>query len=252
MYNEKILQILTEFKQNKLSVDEAIGALNKLPYEDLGFAKIDYHREIRKGFPEVIFCQGKTPQQVREIAFNMHKRGSDVLGTRASHEHFEAVKRVVETAVYYEEARIISIRNTPINKTKGIIGVVAAGTSDLPVAEEAVITAELMGNTVKRFYDVGVAGLHRLLDKLDEIRQCRVLIAVAGMEGALPTVLGGLVSSPIIAVPTSVGYGANFHGLSALLTMLNSCASGVSVVNIDNGFGAAYSASLINKIGEVV
>lgn len=250
MYNEKILQILMEFKQGKISTDEALEALKKLPYEDLGFAKIDYHREIRKGFPEVIFCQGKTPEQVREIAFNMYKNGSDILGTRASQQHFEAVKEVVEKAVYYEEARIISIRNTPINKTKGIIGVVAAGTSDLPVAEEAAITAELMGNTVKRFYDVGVAGLHRLLDKLDEIRQCRVLIAVAGMEGALPTVLGGLVSSPIIAVPTSVGYGANFHGLSALLTMLNSCASGVSVVNIDNGFGAAYSASLINRIGE--
>lgn len=216
----------------------------------MGFAKIDYHREVRKGFPEVIFCQGKTPQQVKEIAFNMHKNGSDVLGTRSSQRHFEAVKEVIKEAVYYKEARIISIRNTPINKTKGIIGIVAAGTSDLYVAEEAAVTADLLGNAVKRFYDVGVAGLHRLLDKLDEIRQCRVLIVIAGMEGALPTVLGGLVSAPIIAVPTSVGYGANFRGLSALLAMLNSCASGVSVVNIDNGFGAAYSASLINRIGE--
>ncbi|WP_029687628.1 nickel pincer cofactor biosynthesis protein LarB [Thermoanaerobacter sp. A7A] len=250
MYSEKILQVLTQFKQNKITTEEALEALRKLPYEDLGFAKIDYHREIRKGFPEVIFCQGKTPEQVKEIAFNMFKNGSDVLGTRASHEHFEAVREVLEKAVYYETARIISIRNTPPRKTKGIIGVVAAGTSDLAVAEEAAVTAELMGNTVKRFYDVGVAGLHRLLDKIEEIRECRVIIAIAGMEGALPTVLGGLVGSPIIAVPTSVGYGANFHGLSALLAMLNSCASGVSVVNIDNGFGAAYSASLINKIGE--
>ncbi|HHW57039.1 MAG TPA: nickel pincer cofactor biosynthesis protein LarB [Clostridia bacterium] len=250
MYNERILEVLMNFKQDKISKEEALKALKKLPYEDLGFAKIDYHREVRKGFPEVIFCEGKTPEQVKEIALNMHKNGSDVLGTRASKDHFKAVKEVVDKAVYYKEARIISIKNTPVKKTKGIIGVVAAGTSDLPIAEEAAVTAELMGNSVKRFYDVGVAGLHRLLDKLDEIRQCRVLIAVAGMEGALPTVLGGLVSVPIIAVPTSVGYGTNFHGLSALLAMLNSCSSGVSVVNIDNGFGAAYSATLINKIGE--
>ncbi|AER67570.1 1-(5-phosphoribosyl)-5-amino-4-imidazole- carboxylate (AIR) carboxylase [Thermovirga lienii DSM 17291] len=250
MYKDKILQILMNFKQDALSTDETLEALKKLLYEDLGFAKIDHHREMRKGFPEVIFCQGKTPQQVKEIALHMHKNGSNVLGTRSSKHHFEAVKEAIEEADYYEEARIIFIRNTVVNKAKGIIGVVAAGTSDLNVAEEAAVTAELLGNTVKRFYDVGVAGVHRLIDKLDEIRQCSVLIAIAGMEGALPTVLGGLVSSPIIAVPTSVGYGANFHGLSALLAMLNSCACGVSVVNIDNGFGAAYTASLINRIGE--
>ncbi|HBT49648.1 MAG: NCAIR mutase (PurE)-related protein [Caldanaerobacter subterraneus] len=250
MYREKILEVLEKFKQGRISQEEALNILQNLPYEDLGFAKIDYHRELRKGFPEVIFCEGKTPYQVREIALAMHRKEVDVLGTRASREHFEAVKEVIDKAIYYEEARIISVKNTPLKKTNGIIGVVAAGTSDLPVAEEAAVTAELMGNTVKRFYDVGVAGLHRLLHKLDEIRKCRVLIAVAGMEGALPTVLGGLVSAPVIAVPTSVGYGANFKGLSALLAMLNSCASGVTVVNIDNGFGAAYAATLINRIGE--
>ncbi|ERM91111.1 nickel pincer cofactor biosynthesis protein LarB [Caldanaerobacter subterraneus] len=250
MYKEKILEVLKEFKEGRISQEEALNILQNLPYEDLGFAKVDYHRELRKGFPEVIFCEGKTPYQVREIALAMHRKEVDVLGTRASREHFEAVKEVIDKAIYYEEARIISVKNTPLKKTKGVIGVVAAGTSDLPVAEEAAVTAELMGNTVKRFYDVGVAGLHRLLHKLDEIRKCRVLIAVAGMEGALPTVLGGLVSAPVIAVPTSVGYGANFRGLSALLAMLNSCASGVTVVNIDNGFGAAYAATLINRIGE--
>jgi len=180
----------------------------------------------------------------------MYEKGINVLGTRASIEHFEALKEVCDKAVYYDVARIISIKSEEIMPTKGVIGVVAAGTSDLPVAEEAAVTAELMGNSVKRIYDVGVAGIHRLMSKVEELRKFRVIICIAGMEGALPTVVGGLVACPIIAVPTSVGYGANFHGLSALLAMLNSCSSGVSVVNIDNGFGAAYSASLINKIGE--
>lgn len=250
MYDNVIKDVLKKYENGSVGLDEAIDILKKLPYEDLGFAKIDYNREVRRGFPEVIYCEGKTPEQVREIALRMYERGSNVLGTRASIEHFEALKRVCDKAVYYDVARIISIKSEEIMPTKGVIGVVAAGTSDLPVAEEAAVTAELMGNTVKRIYDVGVAGIHRLMSKVEELRKFRVIICIAGMEGALPTVVGGLVACPIIAVPTSVGYGANFHGLSALLAMLNSCSSGVSVVNIDNGFGAAYSASLINKIGE--
>ncbi|MDN5317431.1 MAG: pyridinium-3,5-biscarboxylic acid mononucleotide synthase [Thermoanaerobacterium sp.] len=250
MYDNVIKDVLKKYENGSVGLDEAIDILKKLPYEDLGFAKIDYNREVRRGFPEVIYCEGKTPEQVKEIALRMYERGSNVLGTRASIEHFEALKEVCDKAVYYDVARIISIKSEEIMPTKGVIGVVAAGTSDLPVAEEAAVTAELMGNSVKRIYDVGVAGIHRLMSKVEELRKFRVIICIAGMEGALPTVVGGLVACPIIAVPTSVGYGANFHGLSALLAMLNSCSSGVSVVNIDNGFGAAYSASLINKIGE--
>ncbi|AST58647.1 1-(5-phosphoribosyl)-5-amino-4-imidazole-carboxylate carboxylase [Thermoanaerobacterium thermosaccharolyticum] len=250
MYDNIIRDVLKKYENGYIGLDEAVDILKKLPYEDLGFAKIDYNREVRRGFPEVIYCEGKTPKQVNEIALRMYEKGSNVLGTRASIEHFEALKEVCDKAVYYDVARIISIKSEEIMPTKGVIGVVAAGTSDLPVAEEAAVTAELMGNSVKRIYDVGVAGIHRLMSKVEELRKFRVIICIAGMEGALPTVVGGLVACPIIAVPTSVGYGANFHGLSALLAMLNSCSSGVSVVNIDNGFGAAYSASLINKIGE--
>ncbi|MBP2072779.1 MULTISPECIES: nickel pincer cofactor biosynthesis protein LarB [Thermoanaerobacterium] len=250
MYDNVIRDVLKKYENGYIGLNEAVDILKKLPYEDLGFAKIDYNREVRRGFPEVIYCEGKTPEQVKEIALRMYERGSNVLGTRASIEHFEALKEVCDKAVYYDVARIISIKSEEIMPTKGVIGVVAAGTSDLPVAEEAAVTAELMGNSVKRIYDVGVAGIHRLMSKVEELRKFRVIICIAGMEGALPTVVGGLVACPIIAVPTSVGYGANFHGLSALLAMLNSCSSGVSVVNIDNGFGAAYSASLINKIGE--
>ncbi|SNX55067.1 nickel pincer cofactor biosynthesis protein LarB [Thermoanaerobacterium sp. RBIITD] len=250
MYEKTLKDVLTKYKDGMIELNDAINILNHLPYEDIGFAKIDYNREVRKGFPEVIYCEGKTPKQVKEIAMHMFERGSNVLGTRASIKHYEALKEVCDDVKYYDLARIISIKAEDITKTKGVIGVIAAGTSDLPVAEEAAVTAELMGNSVKRIYDVGVAGIHRLLNKIDEIREFRVIICIAGMEGALPTVVGGLVGCPIIAVPTSIGYGANFHGLSALLAMLNSCSSGVSVVNIDNGFGAAYSASLINKIGE--
>ncbi|MFU0784171.1 MAG: nickel pincer cofactor biosynthesis protein LarB [Thermoanaerobacterium thermosaccharolyticum] len=250
MYDNIIRDVLKKYENGYIGLDEAVDILKKLPYEDLGFAKIDYNREARRGFPEVIYCEGKTPKQVKEIALRMYEKGINVLGTRASIEHFEALKEVCDKAVYYDVARIISIKSEEIMPTKGVIGVVAAGTSDLPVAEEAAVTAELMGNSVKRIYDVGVAGIHRLMSKVEELRKFRVIICIAGMEGALPTVVGGLVACPIIAVPTSVGYGANFHGLSALLAMLNSCSSGVSVVNIDNGFGAAYSASLINKIGE--
>ncbi|AGB19447.1 nickel pincer cofactor biosynthesis protein LarB [Thermoanaerobacterium thermosaccharolyticum] len=250
MYEKTIRDVLNEIKEGTIKIDDAVDILNNLLYEDIGFAKIDYNREVRKGFPEVIYCEGKTPEQVREIALHMYKKGSNVLGTRASLKHYEALKEVCSEAEYFDVARIISIKAEELTPTKGIIGVVAAGTSDLPVAEEAAVTAELMGNTVKCIYDVGVAGIHRLLSKVDELRKFRVIICIAGMEGALPTVVGGLVRCPVIAVPTSIGYGANFHGLSALLAMLNSCSSGISVVNIDNGFGAAYSASLINKMGE--
>lgn len=250
MYEKTIRDVLNRFREGTIKIDDAVDILNNLPYEDIGFAKIDYNREVRRGFPEVIYCEGKTPEQVREIALRMYEKGSNVLGTRASLKHYEVLKEACSEAEYFDVARIISIKANELTPTKGIIGIVAAGTSDLPVAEEAAVTAELMGNSVKRIYDVGVAGIHRLLSKVDELRKFRVIICIAGMEGALPTVVGGLVICPVIAVPTSIGYGANFHGLSALLAMLNSCSSGVSVVNIDNGFGAAYSASLINKIGE--
>lgn len=250
MYDETLKDILQKYKDGTIDMNDAVKRLNTLPYEDIGFAKIDYNREVRRGYPEVIYCEGKTPEQVRDIAFHMYKKGSNVMGTRASKVYFDAIKKVCPNAEFFDTARIIAIKNEDVSETNGIIGIVAAGTSDMPVAEEAAITAELMGNKVKRFYDVGVAGLHRLLDNINDIRLCRVIVCIAGMEGALPTVLGGLVKCPIIAVPTSIGYGANFHGLSALLAMLNSCTSGVTVVNIDNGFGAAYAASLINKIGE--
>lgn len=217
-------------------------------YEDIGFAKIDHHRIHRKGFPEVIYCQGKTPEQISNIAFRISKNGHDVLATRADKKAFEAVKKVLPKAKYYEEARIITVKRK-IDKRYSIfdnkIAIITAGTSDIPVAEEAAITSEFLGNGVKRIYDVGVAGIHRLTKNLDLIRKAKVLIVVAGMEGALPSVIGGLVDIPIVAVPTSVGYGANFKGLSALLAMLNSCAPGIAVVNIDNGFGAAVFANAI-------
>ncbi len=215
----------------------------KAGYEDLGFAKVDHHRIKRKGFPEVIYCQGKTPEQVAKIARRIWDHGHDVLATRADRKTFTAVKKVLKRAKYHETARIITYYKEPRRLVAGsLIAVVTAGTADLPVAEEAAVTAEFLGNKVERIYDVGVAGIHRLLDNLPKINKCRVVIVVAGMEGALPSVLGGLIDKPIIAVPTSVGYGASFKGLSALLTMLNSCAPGIGVVNIDNGFGAAALA----------
>ena len=224
---------------------EALGAR---PFEDLGFARVDHHRSIRQGFPEVVFGLGKTPAQIAAIAAAIVGRGSTLIVTRADEATFGAVRAVVTGATYYADAAIVAFRQQDVTPGKGTIVVAAAGTSDLPVAEEAARTAELMGNEVERLYDVGVAGLPRLLSERTTLAAARVIIAVAGMEGALPSVVSGLVSVPVIAVPTSVGYGASFGGIAALLGMLNSCSSGVSVVNIDNGFGAANIASLINHL----
>ena len=227
-------------------MDDALASLRSLPYEDLGFAKLDHHRELREGFPEVVLGIGKTPAQVAVIAERISARSGRALITRVSAEHFAAVAALVPDAVYHADARLITVERDPAARVPGVM-VLCAGTADLPVAEEAAITAEMMGNAVERHYDVGVAGIHRLLDRIEQLRRARVLVVVAGMEGALPSVVAGLVSTPVIAVPTSVGYGASFGGLAALLAMLNSCAAGVAVVNIDNGFGAGYMAALINR-----
>ena len=227
---------------------QLLGALRARPYDDLGFARVDHHRAVRQGFPEVILGLGKTPAQVAAIAAEIVRNGCTLLVTRASAAAYDAVRTVVPAAAYYPDASIITFRQRDVAPGHGTILIAAAGTSDLSVAEEAALTAELMGNAVERMYDVGVAGLHRLLGERARLEAARVIIVVAGMEGALPSVVSGLVSVPVIAVPTSVGYGASFHGLAALLGMLNSCASGVSVVNIDNGFGAANIASLINHL----
>lgn len=250
MDTKDIKSLLEAVKEGSLEVDDALRRLRDLPFEDLGFARVDHHRHLRKGFPEVIYCKGKTPGQVKEIARALAAKSQNILATRADREAFEAIREVDPDAVYHELARIVVIRPAPLQLTEGTILVVTAGTADLPVAEEAAVTAEVMGNRVRRLYDVGVAGLHRLLARLDELMSARVIIVVAGMEGALVSVVGGLVDKPVIAVPTSTGYGTSFNGITALLAMLNSCASGVGVVNIDNGFGAGYLASLINKIGE--
>jgi hypothetical protein len=225
-----------------------MDAFRARPFEDLGFARVDHHRSVRQGFPEVILGLGKTPAQIAAIAAEIVGRGSTLLVTRATQDAYAAVRAVVPQATYYADAAVITFRQQDISDGRGTILIAAAGTSDLPVAEEAARTAELMGNTVCRLYDVGVAGLHRLLGEHERLAAARVIIVVAGMEGALPSVVAGLVSVPVIAVPTSIGYGASFGGLAALLGMLNSCANGVSVVNIDNGFGAAAIASLINHL----
>ena len=230
------------------ALNQLVDAFRAQPFEDLGFARVDHHRSIRQGFPEVILGLGKTPDQIAAIAAGIVARDSTLLVTRASAAAYEAVRATVPAAIYHASAGLITLRQQDISPGKGTIIVAAAGTSDLPVAEEAALTAELMGNEVSRLYDVGVAGLHRLLGERERLNAARVIIVVAGMEGALPSVVAGLVSAPVIAVPTSIGYGASFGGIAALLGMLNSCASGVSVVNIDNGFGAASIASLINHL----
>lgn len=245
---KEVENLLKEVKNGKTSIDEALEVLKNFPYTDLGFARIDHHREMRTGYPEIIYCAGKSVEQVKEIVRVMSEKENNVIGTRATHEMYEAVKNIVPDAVYYAEARIISVQKKKPSAPKTLIAVITAGTSDIPVAEEAAITAELLGNNVLRIYDAGVAGIHRLVDKLPEIRNCRVIVVIAGMEGALASVVGGLVDIPVIAVPTSVGYGANFGGISALLAMLTSCSTGVTVVNIDNGFGAGFSASMINRM----
>ncbi|MFA6941828.1 MAG: nickel pincer cofactor biosynthesis protein LarB [Clostridiaceae bacterium] len=248
MNKEDLIKLLEDIKEDKIPVEEGVSILQQFPFKDLGFAKIDNQRELRVGYPEVIYCSGKTIDQVIKIIDYMITNGSNILATRASGQLYDSVKAKFPAAKYHEEARIISIRNKETDKTTSYVAVVTAGTSDISVAEEAAVTLEEFGNKVERIYDVGVAGLHRLLNRLPVIRGAKVVIVIAGMEGALASVVGGLVDKPVIAVPTSVGYGANFNGLSALLSMLNSCASGVSVVNIDNGFGAGYQASIINKL----
>ncbi|HSB61981.1 MAG TPA: nickel pincer cofactor biosynthesis protein LarB [Vicinamibacteria bacterium] len=240
-------ELLDDVRQGKVSPDRAAEELRKLPYEDLGFAKVDHHRALRRGFPEAVFGEGKTPDQIAAIVDRIAARGQNVLVTRTTVEVHRRVLASQPTAGFHEGARCLTVEVGTVTSLPGRLAVVAAGTSDLGVAEEAAITASFYGATVDRIYDVGVAGLHRLLDRAETIRQARVVVVVAGMEGALPSVVAGLVAAPVIAVPTSVGYGASFHGLAALLAMLNSCASGVGVVNIDNGFGAGHLACQILK-----
>jgi NCAIR mutase (PurE)-related protein len=248
MNAKEIEKLLSDVKKGETTVDEALLILKNFPYTDLGFARIDHHREMRTGYPEIIYCAGKSVEQVREIFRVMAEKESNVIGTRANEEMYESVKSISPGAIFYPMARIISLQKKKPLTPETRIAIISAGTSDMPVAEEAAITAELLGNNVLRIYDAGVAGIHRLVDKLPEIRNCRVIVVIAGMEGALASVVGGLVDKPVIAVPTSVGYGANFGGISALLAMLTSCSTGVTVVNIDNGFGAGFAASMINKM----
>ena len=244
----KIEELLYMVKESKIDVSEAMKKLRGFPYEDIGFAKVDHHRVLNKGFPEVIYCPGKTSSQIISIAESLINSGSTVLATRAEAEIYDDLSKVFSDALYHELAKAIVIKGeTTFLAQDGKVLICAAGTADIPVADEAAITAELMGAKVIKAYDVGVAGIHRLFDHWTDIEDARAIVAVAGMEGALPSVVGGIAACPVIAVPTSVGYGANFNGVAPLLTMLNSCASGVAVVNIDNGFGAGYMAGLINR-----
>ena len=247
---DDLKKVLKEVKAGKLEVNKAIQELKFLSFEDIQFARVDHHRNLRKGFPEVIFCQGKTPEQIAEIARSILSRNHDLLATRATEEAYQAVLKIDKNAIYNSSGRTIVVKRKKKKLTKGLVLVVTAGTSDIPVAEEAYITAETLGSRVERLYDVGVAGIHRLLSETKKLFEARVLIVVAGMEGALASVIGGIISKPIIAVPTSTGYGASFGGIAALLTMLNSCSSGIATVNIDNGFGAGYIAHSINILGE--
>ena len=242
------IHLLEKFRAGGVGRDKVLQAFQAAPIADIGFAQVDTHRALRKGFPEVIFGAGKTPEQVVKIAAKLLDHEQNVLATRLTPEHARLLRKKFKRAVHHELARCVTIERKPLPKRTGTIAVACAGTSDLPVAEEAAVTAEIMGNRVERVCDVGVSGVHRLFNRLELIRSANVVIVVAGMEGALPSVVGGLVSKPVIAVPTSVGYGASFGGLAALLGMLNSCASGVTVVNIDNGFGAGYAASQINAL----
>ena len=247
MNEEKLKHLLQAIRKGNVSVDKAFSQLRHLPFEELGFAKVDHHRSIRCGFPEVIYCPGKSVSQIKTIFERLSRGGGNILATRAAPEVFQALKREFPAAGYHELARAVTLRQGRAGKPYGHIALVAAGTSDLPVAEEARVTAEIMNQRVSTHYDVGVAGLHRLLSRSKQLQTANVIIVAAGMEGALASVVGGLVAVPVVAVPTSVGYGASFGGLAALLTMLNSCASSVSVVNIDNGFAAGYIAAMINR-----
>jgi NCAIR mutase (PurE)-related protein len=247
MDQQQLKLLLKQVRDGQTDLESALDRLKTLPFEDLGYAKIDHHRCVRNGVPEVIYCEGKTIAQIKGIVERISQHNINILATRANQDVFDRIQEIVPDSEYHSMARIVVVKPRPVEK-QGNVAVVCAGTSDLPVAEEAAVTAEVLGNQANRLYDVGVAGIHRLLGVCDELFKASVAIVVAGMEGALASVVGGLVSCPVIAVPTSVGYGASFGGLAALLCMLNSCASGVSVVNIDNGFGAGYQASLINKM----
>jgi pyridinium-3,5-biscarboxylic acid mononucleotide synthase len=248
MTTAEAARLLEQFRAGKIPREKVLRAFQAAPVADLGFAQVDLHRALRKNFSEVIFGAGKTPEQVVKIAAKILADGQPVLVTRVTAEHARALKKKFKPAVHHAVARCVTIGKQPLPKRAGFIAVICAGTSDLPVAEEAAVTAEVMGNRVEQIHDVGVAGLHRLLARLETIQKANVIVAVAGMEGALPSVVAGLVARPVIAVPTSIGYGASFGGIAALLAMLNSCASGVTVVNIDNGFGAGYAASQINAL----
>ncbi len=254
MLLQRLRQILEQVREGTLTVDEAVHTLRHLPFQELGFAKIDHHRTLRRGFPEAVFCLHKTPEQVAQIVKAMVEKGVTVLATKANEEHYSAVQQLVPQARYHALAKLIVVEGEepakPPPEKRPTVAVVSAGTADLPVAEEAALTAEYGGCQVVRITDVGVAGIHRLLEHLPHLERADVLVVVAGMEGALPSVVAGLMWQPVIAVPTSVGYGASFHGLSALLTMLNACAPGIAVVNIDNGFGAGYLAALIGRMAK--
>ena len=247
MTPDNLSKLLQQVRRGRLSVPQALERLRHLPFEDLGFVKIDHHRTLRQGFPEVIFAPGKSPEQVETIVAKMMVKHHNILITRGNQELYKRVRKVAPKAKFHSLSGAITIEHERKIRGRGTILVVSAGTADIPVAEEALVTAKIMGNRVKAVYDVGVAGLHRLLDQMRVLRNARVIICVAGMEGALPSVVGGLVGVPVIAVPTSIGYGASFEGLAALLGMLNSCSPNVAVVNIDNGFGAGCLASMINR-----
>lgn len=244
MDRESLKRLLDDVAGGRTGVEEAVERLRTLPFEDTGYARVDHHRELRRGFPEVIFCEGKTPEQIQGISMSIINHGSDLLATRCSPEQFAAVSSSIKGAVYHEDGRLFAVKQSK-DQEKGFVAVVAGGTSDRPVSEEAALTAQYLGCRVERFYDVGVAGIHRLFSSWEEIKEADVIVVVAGMEGALASVVAGMADAPVIAVPTSIGYGASFGGLAALLAMLNSCAGGVTVVNIDNGFGAGYAAAVI-------
>jgi len=244
---ERIKKLLEQVRAGRIEVDEAVEKMTHLPYEDLTFARVDHHRDLRLGFPEVILGQGKTAEQISLIAERILSSSSNLLVSRTDEEAFTAIRKIAADAEFHSDARMISVLRDRTERGDGTIAIISAGTSDIPMAEEAAVTATAMGNRVSRIYDVGVAGIHRLFGARPEFESARVIVVVAGMEGALPSVVGGIVSVPVIAVPTSIGYGASFDGLAALLGMLNSCASNVTVVNIDNGFGAGFVASLINR-----
>jgi len=248
MTEQKIRELLDQVRRGKLGVEQAVGRLKHLPFEDLGFAKIDHHRSLRQGMPEVILARGKRPEQVVSVVRKMLRVSPNILVTRGDAALHRRIRKVAPAARFHDLSGAISIHRDRAIHGRGKILVVTAGTSDIPVAEEALVTAEIMGNQVEPLYDVGVAGIHRLMGNRDALHSARVIVCVAGMEGALPSVVAGMVAVPVIAVPTSIGYGSSFHGLAALLGMLNSCASNVAVVNIDNGFGAGFVASMINRL----